>query len=217
MVLYALLACVGYLVGSVQFGLIIGRLARGVDIRDFGSGNTGFTNSLRTLGPGWSVAVLAGDFLKGALPVLLANLVHREFGGNLASLQVVAATATVLGHIWPLYAQFRGGKGVATALGATFVMMPLIGIFLLLVAGSLIYVFRYMSLGSLVAAPSATVLVWVMILAGRLPLAYGIWGIVITAILLFSHRENLQRLRSGTERKIGESAQSRTNPGNVSP
>src|SRR5215469_4587938 len=101
MALYALLACLGYLIGSIQFGLIIGRLARGVDIRDFGSGNTGFTNSLRTLGPGWSAAVLAGDFLKGAIPVLFAGLMHRQFGGSLPPLQVVAATAAVLGHIWP--------------------------------------------------------------------------------------------------------------------
>lgn len=214
---WLLAASFGYLIGSIPFGLLVGRLGRGVDIRDYGSGKTGFTNSLRTLGPGLSAAVLAGDCLKGVVAVLLASTVYRGAGPELAALQVLAATAAVLGHVWPLYARFKGGRGVATALGATFVMMPQIGLFLILVAGALVYVYRYMSLGSVVSTPTGAVLVWVLVIAGRLPVAYGIWGIIATAIILTCHRQNLRRLRNGTEPKIGEGGRRRTSPGNVSP
>src|SRR6476646_8614971 len=98
---YALVACAAYLIGSIPFGLIVGRRLHGVDIREFGSGKTGFTNSLRTIGLAPSILVLVGDFLKGALPVIIVSF---HAGGP--SLQVVAATMAVVGHIWPVFAGF---------------------------------------------------------------------------------------------------------------
>jgi glycerol-3-phosphate acyltransferase PlsY len=210
-------ACLGYLIGSIPIGLLVGRWAKGVDIREFGSGKTGFTNSLRTLGPALSAVVLAGDFLKGAVPVLLVSVLFRGGGAGLASLEVIAATAAVLGHIWPIFAGFKGGRGVATSVGATTAMMPPIGLFLLLLAGAVIYVYRYMSLGSLIATATGAILVWALVIGGRLPVAYGIWGIIATMIIVSCHRENLRRLRNGTEPKIGEGGHRRTSPGSASP
>ncbi|HTE84182.1 MAG TPA: glycerol-3-phosphate acyltransferase, partial [Dehalococcoidia bacterium] len=175
---YLFIACLGYLIGSVPVGVLVGRWARGVDVRDFGSGKTGFTNSLRTLGPGLSAVVLGGDFIKGAGPVLLASALYRGGAREAAPPEVVAATAAVLGHVWPLYARFKGGRGVATALGATTVMMPQIGVVLLLVALGVVYVYRYMSLGSIVATQTGAILVWALVIGGRLPLAYGLWGTI---------------------------------------
>jgi acyl phosphate:glycerol-3-phosphate acyltransferase len=209
---YLLVACASYLAGSIQFGLIVGRRARGVDIRDFGSGKTGFTNSLRTLGPGLSFVVLGGDFLKGALPVLAAAALSHN-----PKVEVVAATAAVLGHVWPVFAGFKGGRGVSTAFGATAAMMPPVGFILLLISIALVCVYRYMSLMSVAGAPTGAVLVWALVIGGREPVAYGFWALIATTIILVSHRENLQRLRNGTEPKIGEGGQRRTSPGNASP
>jgi glycerol-3-phosphate acyltransferase PlsY len=209
---YPLVACAGYLLGSVPFGLIVGRRVRGVDIREFGSGKTGFTNSLRTIGLGPSLVVLVGDFLKGAIPVLVAGtLLHSSV------LAVVAATAAVLGHIWPVFAGFKGGRGVATAFGATAAMMPPVGLFLLLLAVALVYISRYMSLMSVIGTPTGMIVVWALVLTGRVPIAYGVWGTIATAIILLAHRENIRRLRSGTEPKIGQVARRRPNPGNANP
>jgi acyl phosphate:glycerol-3-phosphate acyltransferase len=209
---YLLIAGASYLAGSIQFGLIVGRRARGVDIRDFGSGKTGFTNSLRTLGPGLSFLVLAGDFLKGALPVLVvAVLLHNP------GLEVMAATAAVLGHVWPVFAGFKGGRGVSTAFGATMAMMPPVGLILLVISIALVVLYRYMSLTSLVGTPTGAVLVWALVLGGHEPRVYGIWALIAATIILTSHRENLRRLRNGTEPKIGQGGQRRTSPGNASP
>ncbi len=209
---YPLVACAGYLLGSVPFGLIIGRRVRGVDIREFGSGKTGFTNSLRTIGLVPSLLVLAGDFVKGALPVLLAvALTHRS------ALGVVAATCAVLGHVWPVFARFKGGRGVTTAFGATTAMMWPVGLFLLCLAAALVAIWRYMSLMSLLGTPTGMIVVWALALSGREPTAYGVWGTIATVIILLAHRENIRRLLNGTEPKIGQPAQRRPSPGSANP
>jgi glycerol-3-phosphate acyltransferase PlsY len=209
---YPLVACAGYLLGSIPFGLIVGRRVRGVDIREFGSGKTGFTNSLRTIGLLPSLLVLVGDFLKGALPVLFAlALTHAPAAA------VVAATCAVLGHVWPLFAGFKGGRGVTTAFGATTAMMWPVGVFLLVLAVILVAIWRYMSLMSVLGTPTGMVVVWALALSGREPIAYGIWGTIATAIILLAHRENIRRLLNGTEPKIGQPAQRRPSPRRANP
>jgi acyl phosphate:glycerol-3-phosphate acyltransferase len=209
---YAILVAAAYLVGSIPFGLIVGLRARGVDIRDFGSGKTGFTNSLRTIGLGPSLLVLIGDFVKGMLPVLVAARVFHSPG-----LEVVAATAAVLGHVWPLFAAFKGGRGVTTAFGATAAMIPAVALVLAVVALAVIYLFRYMSLMSLVGTLTGAVIFWSLVVTGRAPIAFAAWAVIAPAIILVSHRENLRRLRNGTEPKIGEGGRRRPSPGNVNP
>lgn len=206
--LYPAFAIGAYLIGSIPVGLIIGQRARGVDVREFGSGKTGFTNSLRALGLGPSLLVFLGDFLKGAVPVALAHALSPN-----ASLQVVAAVGAVAGHDWPVYAGFRGGRGVTTSLGATAVMMPPIGLLIVVIATALLYVYRYVSLASIVATPTAAVVVWLLIVLRNAPLAYGVWGTIATVLILVLHRDNIARLRDGTEPKIGQGGQRRTRPG----
>jgi glycerol-3-phosphate acyltransferase PlsY len=210
--LFPLVAIASYLVGSIPFGLIVGRRVRGIDIRDYGSGKTGFTNSLRTLGTGPSLLVFGGDLLKGVLPVLVARWLSPH-----ASLQVVAALASVVGHDWPVYAGFKGGRGVATSFGATAAMMPPVAVFLLLFGGALVYVYRYVSLTSVVGTPTGAALIWILVAAGRVPPAYGVWGAVAAILILALHSENIRRLRRGTEPKLGRGGQRRARPGSANP
>jgi acyl phosphate:glycerol-3-phosphate acyltransferase len=209
---YALVACAAYLIGSIPFGLIVGLRTRGVDIRQFGSGKTGFTNSLRTIGLAPSVLVLAGDFLKGAVPVLVAARLL-----NNPTLEALAGTMAVVGHVWPVFAGFKGGRGVTTAFGATFAMIPLVGVILLLIGLAVAVIYRYMSLMSIVATLSGFVLVWILVFSGRAPVAFGFWGCVASLIIVLAHRENLRRLRNGTEPKIGQGGSRRPRPENASP
>jgi acyl phosphate:glycerol-3-phosphate acyltransferase len=209
--LVCLVVAAGYLVGSLPVGLLVGRWVRGVDIREFGSGKTGFTNSLRTLGLGPSIVVLAGDFLKGAAPVFVVSCISAH-----PELRAAVAVAAVLGHVFPVFAGFKGGRGVTTAWGATLIMTPQVGIFLLLVAVALAYTSRYMSLVSLVAAPLGTVLLCALAASGHVPAAYAVWGLTASAIIVLCHRDNVRRLREGTEPKIGHGGtRRRTSPGNA--
>jgi acyl phosphate:glycerol-3-phosphate acyltransferase len=160
------------------------------------------------LGP--SLLVLCGDFLKGALPVLVAARLCPH-----VTLQVVAALGAVVGHDWPLYAGFKGGRGVATSFGATVAMVPPVGLALLLVGVAVVYMYRYVSLMSILGAPTGALLVWILVGLGREPLAYGIWSLLAAALILILHRDNIARLRNGTEPKIGEGGRRRPFPGNT--
>ena len=118
---FLVVALIGYLLGSLPMGLIAGKVVRGVDIRDYGSGKTGFTNALRTIGLKAALLVLLGDALKGAVPVLIARLLSDD-----AYAQMVAGLAAVVGHDWPVFAGFRGGRGVTTFFGVLLAMNPLV-------------------------------------------------------------------------------------------
>ena len=216
-----LLALASYLVGSTPFGLLVGRRVRGVDIREFGSGKLGFTNSLRTLGLGPSLVVIAGDMLKGAVPVLAASALWMHVAALHAAapseLQLVAACAAVLGHILPVFAGFKGGRGVATSWGATLAMMPGVALALLAVAAALVLAYRYVSVASIVGTPTGALLVWILVLTHREPVAHGLWALIATALILVAHRDNIRRLRNGTEPKIGHGGQRRPHAGNANP
>jgi glycerol-3-phosphate acyltransferase PlsY len=180
-----------YLIGSVPFGLILTRLGGAGDVRNIGSGNIGATNVLRTGRRGLAVATLILDLLKGALPVWLA---FRYFGPDMA---VVAGLGAVLGHCFPVWLRFRGGKGVATAAGVVVALTPTvaavaIGVFVLVVLAT-----RYVSLGSilgaLAAAPAAYLMGYVQ--AAELYL-------LLALIILAKHAANLRRLAHGTEARL---------------
>ena len=198
---WQLLVCagIGYLLGSVPVGLIVGRVARGIDIRDFGSGRTGFTNVVRTVGARWGVVALAGDLAKGAGPVLIAFVVSDE-----PYVHAAAGLAVAIGHDWPIFAGFRGGRGVAASYGVALALNPIAALALLPVAIGLVAVTRIMSLMSLGLAP---VLVGVFVVLAALdmqPWAYAGYAVVAAALLLVLHRENIERLLAGTEPKIGQ-------------
>ena len=194
----------GYLLGSVPTGLIVGRLLKGVDIREYGSGKTGMTNTLRTLGPVPAVTVLVIDLLKGALPVLAA----RYFAGD-ARVEVVAALAAIAGHDWPVYAGFRGGRGVATTVGATIAMMPLLGLVLPLIGAAILLPFRYVSLMSILGSVIAGALIVALAITDRVPGPYAVFGVVAALLIVVLHRENITRLLAGTEPKLGQGGDKR--------
>ncbi|MCX5780234.1 MAG: glycerol-3-phosphate 1-O-acyltransferase PlsY [Firmicutes bacterium] len=189
-----LLIILCYLIGSVPFSFIFSRLLGGVDIRAIGTGNVGATNVLRTLGIKIALLSLVGDLLKGVLAAWLGLFL----GG--VGLAALCAVAVVAGHCWPVFLGFRGGKGVATSAGVILLLMPLIGLILAVTFVTVIAVSRFVSLGSVCAA----VLFPVLILVMKEPWQYLVMGLVMVAMVLFRHRTNIERLRQGTERKIGE-------------
>ena len=198
---WQLLVCagIGYLLGSVPVGLIVGRVARGIDIRDFGSGRTGFTNVVRTVGARWGVVALAGDLAKGAGPVLIAFVVSDE-----PYVHAAAGLAVAIGHDWPIFAGFRGGRGVAASYGVALALNPIAALALLPVAIGLVAVTRIMSLMSLGLAPVLAGVFVVLAALNMQPWAYAGYAVVAAALLLVLHRENIERLLAGTEPRLGE-------------
>ena len=192
-------AVVSYLLGSISSGLLVGRLLKGIDIREYGSGSTGTTNVLRNLGPRAAALVLIGDLLKGILPVLLAKLVSDD-----ARLQVVGALAAIIGHDFPVYAGFRGGRGVATSLGATAAMMPLLGPLMPFIGGIILIPFRYVSLMSVLGTVVTALIIFALAATDRVPNAYAVYAAAAATLIVILHRDNIVRLRAGTEPKIGQ-------------
>ena len=191
------LVAIAYLAGSVPFGLLIARLKGNVDLRRVGSGNIGATNVLRAVGKGAAALTLVGDIGKGAAAVVLA----RGLGASSWVLAAVALAA-VLGHLFPIFLGFRGGKGVATTLGVVLAAMPAVGGLLILVWLLVAVVWRYSSLAALAAAVALPALAW--LLDGRPVMV--LFGVLSAALIFWRHRENIKRLRHGTEGKIGQKA-----------
>ena len=188
-----------YLIGSVPTGLLVARLCGGADPRSGGSGNIGATNVGRLLGKGPGLLTLAGDILKGMAGPLLAGWVAAGSPAAPAFIALAGAGA-VLGHIYPMFLGFRGGKGVATAAGVFLVVAPLALVAAAGVFGLLVYRWRYVSLGSMGAAASLPV---AAILTGAEP-AYSLLAAGVAALIVARHRENIGRLRQGREHRLGE-------------
>jgi len=192
------LVVAAYLLGAIPFGLLIARLQKGIDIRDHGSGNIGTSNVLRTLGKRAALLTLVGDLMKGYLPVLAGSL-----WGVAQPWVVTAGAAAVIGHNWPIYIHFRGGKGVATSFGAALGIMPAAAGLALLVYLLVAAIARYTSLAAL--ASSASLLLWVHLLRASRPQV--LFSVFAALLIYLRHRENIQRLILGTERKIGQRVQ----------
>jgi len=190
---------VGYVLGSIQPGLIVGRLWRGVDVREYGSGKTGFTNTLRTLGLVPALIVVAGDIGKGVIPVLVG---HFVFGSSWAA--TLGGVGAVIGHTWPVFAGFRGGRGVATSFGAFLAMAPLAATAAILAGLAILAVTRYVSLMSMIGVALGLAVMVVFVYLGRLSPEYLVFGVVVTASVELNHLSNLRRLLSGTEPKLGQ-------------
>lgn len=181
-----------YLLGSVPTGLLLAK-ALGVNIRESGSGNIGATNVYRTVGRKLGIITLIGDCLKGLIPVLLAKSL------GLPDVWVAAiGLAALLGHVFTIFLGFKGGKGVATALGVFLGTSPLSVLAALVVFAAVLYTWRYVSLASIVAAALIPVMVWVI--DGKQELV--VMALSIAAVVIFRHKENIARLRAGTESKF---------------
>lgn len=191
-----LLVLLSYLVGSIPFSYIFSRFLGGVDIRTKGTGNIGATNVLRSVGTKVAIASLAGDLVKG----LLAAWWGSYFGGP--GLAAVCSVAVVVGHCWPIFLRFRGGKGVATAAGVIFILFPLVGLLAALIFFTVVGVSRYVSLASVSTALAFPFLV----LLTDQPWQYVVMAVIIAVIVVYRHRSNIERLRQGTEAKVSEKA-----------
>ena len=189
----------GYLLGSMPFGLIASRLRGGVDLREYGSGKTGFTNSLRVLGLRRSAPVFLGDFAKGLAATLLPLLYTDDPWAR-----ALAALAAVAGHVWPVLADFRGGRGVLTGSAALLALSPLSFVAVLPIAGLILYRSRYMSLMSISAAALAACSFCIGAAAGLHPWAFAVAAVAGGALIIVLHHDNIARLRAGTERKVGQ-------------
>jgi glycerol-3-phosphate acyltransferase PlsY len=199
-----LAAVVGYLLGSIPTGLIAGRLAGGVDLRDYGSGKTGFTNSLRVLGLRRSAPVFIGDFAKGLTAALLPLLWTDDPWARAAG-----ALAAVAGHVWPLFAGFRGGRGVLTGAGAVAGLSPVPVLIALPLAAAVLYASRYMSLVSITTAAVLALLFIVFAAAGLHDWAFAIAATAGAALIIALHHDNIGRLLAGNERRVGERSEHR--------
>ena len=197
MIEYALVLPGAYLLGSISWGLIVGKMTRGVDVREHGSGATGMSNVLRTVGPRLAVLVLVLDVSKGVIGVLLARLV---IGAPVA--EALAGFLVILGHNWPVFSGFKGGRGVTTGVGGLAVMSPVAAAIALGVFVSAIAASRYVSLGSVLAATTALLTMPIMVATNQADSAYLIYTSAGCLLILWRHVGNIQRLMQGTERRL---------------
>ena len=196
----------GYLIGAIPFGVIIGKLARGIDVRQYGSGSMGATNVLRIISVRAGIIALAADLAKGAAAVALAWLIFASPSAMTAWGQVAGGCAAVIGHCWPVYVKFQGGRGVTTGLGALLTMFWPAGLICIAIFATVVGLSRYVSLGSMLAALGAIAVIITFALLDQADFAYIIYGVVAAAVVFFRHRGNIQRLLAGREPKLGERA-----------
>ncbi len=196
---YVLVGLVGYLLGSVNFAIIICKRMAGFDIREKGSKNAGTTNVLRTVGKQAAAMTLICDILKGVVAVLLAMLAANIWDdADPEALKYLAGLMAIIGHTFPVYYGFRGGKGVATSLGVLLIVNPQIGLICLVFALVIIIATRWVSLGSIMAATLFPILTIFMTDSFFAKVISVIMGVLV----IFNHRTNLKRLKDGTESKI---------------
>ena len=180
--------------------MIVARVYRNVDLTAHGSKRTGATNVLRTLGTGAAIIAFAGDFLKGVLAVLI---VRYTVAGGSPWPEFIAAAAAVLGHSYSAFIGFKGGRGVVTGFGASVVAAPVPMLIAFAIGVLLVAITRYVSLGSVVGAIlGGLFLCGLAVYTGDL--AWAVWGVVLGGFIVVAHRDNIERLLAGTERKLGE-------------
>ena len=194
---FALVIAASYLIGSIPTGYIIVKLFTGQDIRKIGSGSTGATNVKRVMGRNWFFIVMVLDALKGAIPVIFTALFAtalKEYG----VLPVVASICVLLGHSKSVFLNFTGGKSVASGVGTLLALNWQTGLVIAAVWAFVTWTWRYVSLGSIVALSLAPIIMWIM----NAPVAYIIYALIAAIYVIYLHRENIQRLKNGTENKV---------------
>jgi len=187
-----------YLIGSIPSGIVLGKL-RGLDVREYGSGKTGTTNVLRTMGTRAGSMVLAADLLKGVIAVIIARYTLETHAGEMA-----AGFAAIAGHDWSVFIRFQGGRGVATSEGALLTMAPLVGAAGLAIFVGVIALTRYVSLGSISATWGAFIIVAIAVAVARSPAEHLIYIGIAAALITWQHRDNIRRLIAGSETKLGQ-------------
>jgi len=197
-----LLIVLAYLIGSIPTAVWVSKYFFGIDIRDYGSGNSGATNTFRVLGPNWGSLVMVVDMLKGIIAVKLIFLIpyYLDHETQMTNLQIGLGLAAVVGHIFPIWAEFRGGKGVATVFGMVLGIQPLVavccvGVFLLV-----LYLTRFVSLSSILA--SVAFPIFILVIFNEPEDLYRVFAIAVALMVLITHQKNIGRLLQGNESKV---------------
>ena len=209
MAAYIIVAVIAYLIGSINFSVLISKKMAGFDVREKGSGNAGATNMLRSVGKKGAIFTLIGDCLKGVVAILFAIIVGKIAKNTDKALLVqLAGIAVVLGHTFPIFFGFKGGKGVATSLGVLLMSNWQIGLICLVFAVVLMALTRMVSLGSCAAAvlfPVLTLFInqhYTVLTDGKSGRVYFVYSVILAIIVLYNHRSNIKRILSGTENKL---------------
>ena len=209
MAIYIIVGIIAYLIGSINFSVLISKKMAGFDVREKGSGNAGTTNMLRSVGKKAAAITLVCDILKGVISIVIAIIV-----GNIAKnldrelLLQIAGIAVVLGHTFPIFFGFKGGKGVATSLGVLLMSNWQIGLICLVFAVVLMALTRMVSLGSCAAAvlfPVLTLFInqhYTVLTDGKCGRVYFVYSVILAIIVLYNHRSNIKRILNGTENKL---------------
>lgn len=194
--IYAIMAIIiSYLLGSVSFSFLLGKLTKGIDIRDHGSGNAGATNTLRVLGKGPAILVLVLDVAKG----IAAVWIGKWLGGDSQWVPALCGVAAIVGHNWPVFFRFRGGKGIATAIGVLATLCLLPALYAGIIAIMCIVITRYVSLGSLIFVFLTPMFLFILLYPWPI-----FWCSLVICILAFwRHRTNIRKLIRGEENKLG--------------
>ena len=210
MATYIIMAIIAYLIGSVNFSVILSKKMAGFDVREKGSGNAGSTNMLRSVGKKAAAITLICDILKGVVSISIAMILGNIVQGmNKELLVQIAGIAVVIGHTFPIFFQFKGGKGVATSLGVLLMSNWQIGLICLVFALVLMVLTRMVSLGSCGAAvlfPVLTLFInenYTVLTEGKKGTTYLVYSIILAVIVLFNHRSNIKRILNGTENRLG--------------
>lgn len=209
MIVYIIMALIAYCIGSINFSVIFSKKFAGFDVREKGSGNAGSTNMLRSVGKKAAIITLICDVLKGVVSIIIAIIIGNMVRDlNKELLLQIAGICVVIGHTFPIFFQFKGGKGVATSLGILLMSNWQIGLICLVFALVLMALTRIVSLGSCAAAvlfPVLTLFIndnYTVLTEGKNGSTYFIYSLILAAIVLFNHRSNIKRLLNGTENKL---------------
>ena len=198
---YSVVLPLAYLLGSISWGYLLLQLKMGVDVREYGSGRTGMSNVLRTGGAKSAAIVLTLDIAKGVIAVLIARAV---IGTNAA--EVAAALIVLVGHNWPVFLQFKGGRGILTALGGLAIMVPIAAVIATVAFIAITGLSRYISLGSVIGVIIGAITILGLALADVHSNTYMVYGFIAATMIVWQHRDNIQRIRDGSERRLGQAA-----------
>ncbi len=211
MIIYIVMLLIAYVIGSINFSVIFSKKFAGFDVREKGSGNAGSTNMLRSVGKGAAALTLICDILKGVVAISIAIILGNMFKDTNKELLVqIAGIAVVIGHTFPIFFGFKGGKGVATSLGILLMSNWQIGLICLVFALILMILTRMVSLGSCAAAvlfPVLTLFIndnYTVLTEGKNGTTYFIYSLILAIIVLFNHRSNIKRILNGTESRLGK-------------
>jgi len=198
-----LLVIIAYLLGSIPTSVWVSRKVYGIDIRNYGSGNAGTTNTFRILGKGAGVAVFIVDVLKGLAAVKVSYLSHYAVDSDaIINLQIILGLFAVIGHIFPIWARFRGGKGIATLFGMILAIHPIVAVSLVGVFFFMLFLTRYVSLSSIAASVAFPLMILFIFKDQATEISYKVFAIATACMVVLTHHKNIGRLLTGNESKV---------------